>query len=151
MRAGDVLFSRAATRSLHRRLLAAGVRIHEWSGSVLHAKVATVDGRHLLVGSFNLDPFSLMNLEALVQVEDPSVIEQAEAWIQDHFSNSRPMTSIEAGSFVRRWLLDPLGRLVARFAVALSGLIASRRRHKARLDDARSEPSRPRNRKYPSK
>ena len=66
----DVPFARAATRSLYRRLLAAGVHIHEWSGSVLHAKVATVDGRRLLVGSFNLDPFSLANLEALVEVAD---------------------------------------------------------------------------------
>lgn len=32
--------ARAATRSLHRPLLAAGAHIREWGGSVLHAKVA---------------------------------------------------------------------------------------------------------------
>ena len=130
----DVPFARAATRSLYRRLLAAGVAIHEWSGSVLHAKVATVDGRRLLVGSFNLDPFSLANLEALVEVDDTQVVEQGEAWIQDHFARSRPMTSVEASSRLRRWLLDPLGRLVARLADAISRVIASRKRRQASRD-----------------
>jgi cardiolipin synthase len=112
----DVPFARAATRSLYRRLLAAGVYIHEWSGSVLHAKVATVDGRRLLVGSFNLDPFSLANLEALVEVADTQIVKRGEAWIQDHFARSRSMTSVEASSRLQRWLLDPLGRFVARLA-----------------------------------
>jgi cardiolipin synthase len=62
----DIPFARAATRRLYRRLLAAGVHIHEWNGSVLHAKVATVDGACLLLGSFNLDPFSLANQMCIV-------------------------------------------------------------------------------------
>jgi CBS domain-containing protein len=40
-----------AARRLYRRLLAAGVEIAEWTGSVLHAKAAVVDGERLLVGS----------------------------------------------------------------------------------------------------
>lgn len=123
----DVPFARAATRNLYRRLLAAGVHIHEWSRSVLHAKVATVDGSRLLIGSFNLDPFSLANLEALVEVADTQVVKQGEAWIQDHFARSRSVTSIEASSRLRRWLLDPFGLLVARLAEAIGRLIASRR------------------------
>ncbi len=130
----DVPFARAATRSLYRLLLAAGVRIHEWSGSILHAKVATIDGRLLLVGSFNLDPFSLANLETLVEVADSKVVEQGEAWIQDHFARSRSMTYVEASSRVHAWMLNPLGRLVARLADLASGLIASRRRRKASRD-----------------
>jgi cardiolipin synthase len=127
----DVPFAHAATRSLYRRLLAAGISIHEWSGSVLHAKVATIDGRRLLVGSFNLDPFSLANLEALVEVTDAQVVKQGEAWIQDRFACSRSMTSVEASSRLQRWLLDPVGRLAARLAEAISRVIASRRRRKA--------------------
>jgi cardiolipin synthase A/B len=130
----DVPFARAATRSLYRRLLAAGVCIHEWTGSVLHAKVATVDGRRLLVGSFNLDPFSLANLEALVEVADTQIVNRGEAWIQDHFARSRAMTSVEASSRLQRFLLDPLGLLVARLAEAISRLIASRRRRQASPD-----------------
>ena len=116
----DVPFARWATRRLYRRLLAAGVTIHEWSHSMLHAKVATVDGDRLLVGSFNLDPFSLVNLEALVEVMDLRVAEQAEAWIQEHFSRSRTITSVEASSWLRRWVLHPFGFLVARLAEVVS-------------------------------
>jgi cardiolipin synthase A/B len=127
----DVPFARAATRSLHRQLLEAGVVIHEWNGSVLHAKVATIDGRRLLVGSFNLDPLSLANLETLVEVTDSHLVAQAEAWIQDHFVRSRLMTSVEASTWLHRWLLDPLGRLVARVVNMTSVVIASRKRRKA--------------------
>jgi cardiolipin synthase len=132
----DVPFARAASRSLYRRLLAAGVAIHEWSDSVLHAKVATVDGRRLLVGSFNLDPFSLANLEALVEVADAGVVEQGEAWIQDHFVRSRQMTSVEASSWLRTWLLDPLGRFIARLADAISRIVVSRKGRRGAPDFA---------------
>ena len=77
---------------------------------MLHAKVATIDGRCLLVGSFNLDPFSLANLEALVEVNDTRIVRQVESWIEDHFGRSRSVTSVEASSRLQRWLLDPLGR-----------------------------------------
>ena len=139
----DVPFARAATRSLYRQLLAAGVAIHEWNGSVLHAKVATIDGHRLLVGSFNLEPLSLANMEALVEVDDTQVAKQAEAWIQDHFARSRPMTSVEAGSRLNRWLLDPLGHLVARFAALVGRVIASRRRRKAARDYSRFSRAQP--------
>ena len=127
----DVPFARAATRSLYRRLLRAGVAIHEWNDSVLHAKVATIDGRRLLVGSFNLDPLSLANLETLVEVADTHLVEQVDAWIQDHFARSRTMTSVEASTWLHRWLFDPLGRLVARLVDMIGVVIASRRRRKA--------------------
>jgi len=127
----DVPFARAATRSLYRRLLGAGVEIHEWNGSVLHAKVATVDGRRLLVGSFNLDPLSLANLETLVEVADSHLVAQAEAWIQDHFARSHPMTAVAASTWLHRWLLDPLGRVVARLVDMTAVVIAGRKRRKA--------------------
>ncbi len=130
----DIPFARAAARSLYRRLLAAGVTIHEWNESVLHAKVATVDGNRLLLGSFNLDPFSLANLEALVEVNDNAVVQQTEAWIQEHMERSHTITSLEASSRLRRWLLDPLGWLVARLAGAISRVIVSRKRRRASTD-----------------
>ncbi|MDH5670612.1 MAG: phospholipase D-like domain-containing protein [Myxococcales bacterium] len=135
----DIPFARAAARSLYRRLLAAGVVIQEWNESVLHAKVATVDGHRLLLGSFNLDPFSLANLETLVEVNDHAVVQQTEAWIQEHMERSRTITSLEASSRLRRWLLDPLGRLVARLAGAISRVIVSRKRRQASTDYSASE------------
>lgn len=49
-----------AARPVHQWLLAAGVEIHEYAPSALHAKVAVVDGRWATVGSTNLDPLSLL-------------------------------------------------------------------------------------------
>ena len=134
----DIPLARAAARSLYRRLLAARVTIHEWNESVLHAKVATVDGRGLLLGSFNLDPLSLANMEALVEVNDHAVVQQVEDWIQDHIDRSRSITALETTSRLRRWLLDPLGWLAARFAVATGRVMASQERRRVSRDYARS-------------
>lgn len=88
-----------------------------------------------LVGSFNLDPFSLAHPETLVEVADIQVVEQGMAWIQDHCASSRSMTSLEASTQMQRWLLDPLGVLLARLTDAISRVIASRRQRQATLDN----------------
>lgn len=49
-----------ATLALYGRLLGAGVEIYEYHASYMHAKVAVVDGEWATVGSFNIDPFSLL-------------------------------------------------------------------------------------------
>ncbi len=138
----DIPLVRMATRRLYARLLGAGVRICEWNESVLHAKVATIDGKLLLVGSFNLDPFSLVNLETLVEVDDPTVVGQGEAWIQDRFARSRQMLALDAATNRQTWLLGPLGRIVARLADALSRLIAKRRRRPSRFPNHERRPAR---------
>lgn len=120
----DVPWARFATRSLYRQLLAVGVQIFEWERSILHAKVATVDGQRMLVGSFNLDPLSLVNLETLVEVDEPEVSAQAEAWIEEHIALSRPITELGHATFWQRWLLDPLGYVVARLADAMGRIIS---------------------------
>jgi cardiolipin synthase len=126
----DVPLARAATRRLHRRLLAAGVLIHEWRESTLHAKVATIDGGRFLVGSFNLDPFSLANWEALVEVEDAVVVGEAAAWIDEHCARGPQETLVQADTTARRWVLDPAGHVISRIVVQLSLLMASRRRRR---------------------
>ncbi len=60
-----------AVRPVYGALLAAGVEIHEYAASFLHAKVAVIDGRWATVGSSNLDPLSLLLArEANVVVDD---------------------------------------------------------------------------------
>ena len=60
-----------AARPVFGALLRAGVHIHEYAPSFLHAKVAVIDGRWATVGSSNLDPLSLLLArEANVVVED---------------------------------------------------------------------------------
>lgn len=60
-----------AARPVYQRLVAAGVAIHEYAPSALHAKVAVVDQRWCTVGSTNLDPLSmLLAREANVMTTD---------------------------------------------------------------------------------
>lgn len=60
-----------AARLLYRHLADAGVRIHEYSRSPLHGKVAVIDDDWATVGSSNLDPISLsLNLESNVFIRD---------------------------------------------------------------------------------
>jgi cardiolipin synthase len=60
-----------ASRPVFGALLRAGVHIHEYAPSFLHAKVAVIDGHWSTVGSSNLDPLSLLLArEANVVVDD---------------------------------------------------------------------------------
>ena len=60
-----------ASRALYGVLLDAGIEIHEYHRSLLHAKVAVFDERHASVGSSNIDPLSLLLArEANVFVDD---------------------------------------------------------------------------------
>ncbi len=60
-----------AVRMMYGVLLGAGMEIHEYSPSFLHAKVAVIDGHWATVGSSNLDPLSLLLArEANVVVDD---------------------------------------------------------------------------------
>jgi cardiolipin synthase len=60
-----------ARRAIYGQLLDAGIEIHEYRKSYLHAKVAVIDGHWATVGSSNIDPFSLLlSYEANVVVDD---------------------------------------------------------------------------------
>lgn len=59
------------SRSGYRPLLEAGIRVFEWSGTMLHAKTAVADGRWARVGSTNLNIASwISNYELDVAIED---------------------------------------------------------------------------------
>ena len=60
-----------ASRALYGPFLDAGIEIHEYHRSYLHAKVAVIDCCWATVGSSNIDPFSLLLArEANVVIED---------------------------------------------------------------------------------
>ena len=62
-----------ASHALYGSFLDAGIEIYKYHKSLLHAKVAVIDGHWATVGSSNLDPFSLLlALEANVVVDDES-------------------------------------------------------------------------------
>jgi len=124
----DVAFVKPATRRLYRKLLGAGVEISEWTRSVMHAKASAVDGERFLVGSFNLDPFSLANLETLAEVEIPEVAAAGERWILAHFEEGQRITldRIGRGTRLERFVVERLGPIIARLMQWVGRLISRR-------------------------
>ncbi len=120
----DVPLVRAATSRLYRKLDAAGVEIREWTRSVHHAKVAVIDGRRVLLGSFNLDPYSLYNLETLVEIDDPGTGGEARRWFEERAAQAR---RVEPEEIARRGLagraLDAVGSVVARLVERVARLL----------------------------
>jgi cardiolipin synthase len=113
-----------ASRQLYGKLLAAGVEIYEYHASVLHAKVAVVDGHWATVGSSNLDPFSLLLArEANVVVRDTTFAQDLQASLSEAMYNGA--TRVDPYTFAHRpwWqqLVDWGASLVLRFGVFLTG------------------------------
>jgi cardiolipin synthase len=122
----DVPLARATTALVYRRLLAAGVRIFELDDAILHAKLGVFDGERILVGSFNFDPYSLADLEVLVDARDGKVAASAAAWIEGHLDNARAVLDARPRGgplhqLIERlkgelglWLARAIGRLMSR-------------------------------------
>ncbi|MEK7877646.1 MAG: cardiolipin synthase ClsB, partial [Pseudomonadota bacterium] len=73
-----------AARALYGRFLDAGIEIHEYRRSFLHAKVAVIDGRWSTVGSSNIDPMSLLLArEANVVIDDAGFARELKASLTD--------------------------------------------------------------------
>ncbi|GMV39608.1 MAG: hypothetical protein AMXMBFR64_13240 [Myxococcales bacterium] len=70
----DVAAMYYGSRATFGRLLRSGVRLFEWSGTMLHSKTCVVDGGWVTIGSANLDPRSRFhNQEANVIVYDERI------------------------------------------------------------------------------
>lgn len=105
----------AASRSYYGDLLAAGVRIFEYVGGLLHAKSLTLDGEVALIGSANLDRRSFeLNYENNILFYDPSLTAELRQRQERYIAASRPVTAEVVASWTRR------GRLW-RNAVAMLG------------------------------
>jgi len=106
-RAEYVLFY-YASRALYGTFLDAGIEIHEYHRSFLHAKVAVIDQRWATVGSSNIDPFSL-----LLAREANVVIEDREFSRQLRESLVREMERGATQLHRQRWAQQPLPLRVA--------------------------------------
>jgi len=100
----EYLLLHYASRALYGSLLQAGVEIHEYHRSFLHAKVAVIDGRWATVGSSNIDPFSLLLArEANIVVSDRKFATELRLSLHE---------AMEQGAIAVRsqWLRQPLWR-----------------------------------------
>ncbi len=113
-----------ASRPVYGSLLQAGVTIHEYSPSFLHAKVAVIDGRWATVGSSNLDPLSLLLArEANVVVEDEAFAGQLRARLLQAIAHHGQV--MDPARYARRPLaervLERLALGVMRVALMIQG------------------------------
>ncbi|CAN7307785.1 cardiolipin synthase ClsB [Acidovorax sp. LjRoot66] len=117
-----------AARPVYGALLAAGVEIHEYAPSFLHAKVAVVDALGerpwATVGSSNLDPLSLLLArEANVVVEDAAfAADLRERLVQAMEQSGRRMEPARyAGRPLRQRVLDQVAHALMRLALWITG------------------------------
>ena len=117
-----------AARPVYRTLLAAGIEIHEYTRSFLHAKVAVVDAHGdrpwATVGSSNLDPLSLLLArEANVVVADALFARQLAERLDQAMQHDSQR--VDAPAVLRRsWgqrLRDRLAFGLMRLALFLTG------------------------------
>lgn len=113
-----------AARSVYGALLAAGVEIHEYAVSFLHAKVAVIDSHWATVGSSNLDPLSLLLArEANVVVDDVPFAQDLRARLEH--AMVRDGVRVDPGAYANRpWrqrFLDRVALGVMRILLFLNG------------------------------
>lgn len=104
-------FQYRAARPVYQTLLNAGIEIHEYAPSALHAKVAVMDRRWATVGSTNLDPLSLLLArEANVMTTDRRFAALLHDCLDDHVHRSGQ--PLQADSLSRRpWYQRVLDRI----------------------------------------
>ena len=114
----DVRIVRLAGRANYETLLAAGVRIYEWSPTTLHAKSFVVDGEWSTIGSMNFDNRSMaLNDEATLMVLDRPLGQQMTEIFLDDLRHAEEITTARFG--VRSWF----ERLTERVANAVTRLL----------------------------
>ncbi|MEO8249498.1 MAG: phospholipase D-like domain-containing protein [Burkholderiales bacterium] len=115
-------------RPVYHKLLAAGIEIHEYAPSFLHAKVAVIDAGGArpwaTVGSSNLDPLSLLLArEANVAIEAGEFCEALRVRLHDAIEQEgRKVSAVDLAN--RPWherLLDRIAAGLMRVALVLAG------------------------------
>ena len=112
-----------ATRRIYQQFLKHGIEIYEYLPSYLHAKVAVIDGVSV-VGSSNLDPFSLLLArETNIVVDDAGFTSTLTHSLERAFAQGsqivEPSLYHERSLFARA--LDACAYMLLRVGVALSG------------------------------
>ena len=115
LRSTDGVLPQAGYLKYKRRLLRAGIDIREYKGpDPLHAKSAVIDGRVVLIGSYNLDPRSQnLNTEVMCVAEDEGAAAELTALIEERIAGSWPAGESAAESprvSRRRSVMDWIAR-----------------------------------------
>jgi cardiolipin synthase len=95
----------AASHSYYADLLAAGVKIYEYVGGLLHTKSLTLDRKVALIGSANMDRRSFeLNYENNILFYDSALTDELRQRQQEYIARSQPVTAetVAAWSISRR-------------------------------------------------
>jgi cardiolipin synthase len=112
-RRNDSWLVQRASRGLYEELLGCGVRIHEFTGGLLHAKTIVVDRMLSVVTSANLDRRSFeLNFEMGVLLYDDAFSERLRGLQQRYMDRSLEVD-------LRQWRERPLGRRLLEGAAGL--------------------------------
>lgn len=117
-----------ATQYLYSYFLRNGVEIYQWKESIMHGKLATIDGRWSTIGSFNLNYTSYQqNLEMNVDIYSESFAAQLNQKLQQLIEQG--CEKIEVSEFIEqaslkarflRFVYYILLNLVANFSIGLA-------------------------------
>ncbi len=119
----DYRIAAIAARALYDALLAAGVRIYEYTPAFLHAKVAVVDDDWSTLGSSNIDPLSLLlNLEANAIVRDAAFAQELAARFDRACAVSFEVKAPPQRAGWRRWLSRGLVAWCATVFLRVAGI-----------------------------
>src|SRR5262245_7493286 len=111
----DSFVVQAASRSYYADLLAAGVRIFEYEGGLLHTKSLTLDGEITLVGSANMDRRSFdLNYENKILFCDRALTAEMRLRQDAYLAQSNEVTAY----MVAQW---PITRRLWNNAIAMLG------------------------------
>lgn len=117
-----------ATQYLYSYFLKNGVEIYQWKDSIMHGKMATIDGRWSTIGSFNLNYTSYQqNLEMNVDIYSDKFTEQLNLKLDQLIATG--CEKIELGEFIENATLKTrvlrvvwyvLLNLLANFSIGLA-------------------------------
>ena len=89
---GDQVLVSLAQRSYYEELLEAGVKVHLYQKSFLHAKFLTIDDSIGLVGTSNMDIRSfVLNAELMLVIQDPGTTSRLHSEQQRYIADSRSL------------------------------------------------------------
>ena len=103
-----------ASRARYRAMLDAGMRVHEFTAGLLHAKTITVDGSFAVITSSNLDRRSFeINFEASAIVYDSRFAAQVRSLQQSYIERSAEMVNAQWVPTLRQQLAHNAAALLS--------------------------------------
>jgi len=121
----DVPLARWAAQGLYGRLLRSGIQVWEYQPSMLHAKLAVVDGV-VIAGSANLDiRSSRINYELVAAAAVPELAEKARRDFEEDLRNAVP---VDLETWNERPFLEKIKEKISYWFLARADLFFARSR-----------------------